>query len=225
MVNELRTFRDEVIVCSDCSVDDLDLCEHHDSQIPGEKHERTHEIISAICCTDRHISTVSDLANDLNVTPRTISNHIDRVVSDPLVDSREAGKTTVYWPGSSCSKFDSPDDEIPNKPTPQRIRHTLLVTDEPVLSATEISERLNVSDATVREHIDEATDHRDIHKKKVGRVTVYYYQKHGDPKNSEFNTSIPTEVFERADEHDKTVGEYLRDLTSLERSLIDAGLG
>jgi hypothetical protein len=95
---DLVALRADIEDCPDCTIQGFELCSFHSKQLPVVGEGRVEQIKEAIHTTDRLVSTLNDLAKDLDVTNTTIANYLDEVLLDPTVNSRVVGKTRILWP-------------------------------------------------------------------------------------------------------------------------------
>lgn len=97
----------------------MELCTEHNSEILsiqnqglGDRDSVAEEIIIAIERANRHISTVPDIAEDLQVSDQTIRNHMDDALEHPAIKTRKIRGAPVFWPDS---RLETETASIPSK--------------------------------------------------------------------------------------------------------------
>ncbi|MUV59767.1 hypothetical protein [Halobacterium sp. CBA1126] len=111
-MSDLVTLRSEIEACPECTMDGLDLCPEHSDELP-ESNSIVEDIVYAVHSTDRRVSLTKELADDLDITAQTVRNHLQDVLADPTIDSREVRGAKVIYPSEESTQSSENPGYVP----------------------------------------------------------------------------------------------------------------
>ncbi len=111
------------------------------------------------------------LLDKVDIAKGTLQYHLHWLEDEALVDVRDSGEYTRYYPSDSFDEADQAVMDALRRTIARRIL-AYLVSEGP-LTTTELSERLEKSDSTISWHLSTLSDAGLVEKERDGR-SVYY---------------------------------------------------